>query len=118
MLKDIENGKFDGIIAWHPDRLVRNMLEARMIVDMVDNGVIKDLQFPTHPFTNNVSGKLNLNIQFALSKQYSEYLSESVQRGVNSNLTQGKSGDMLIWGYNRNEVTGFYESNQNFGIIR
>lgn len=69
MLKDIESGKFNGIIAWHPDRLARNMLEVGMIVDMVDNDVIKDLQFPTHPFMNNASGKLNLNIQLALSKQ-------------------------------------------------
>ena len=78
MLDDIRVGKYDGILAYHPDRLARNMLEAGMIVDMVDNGVIKDLQFPTHPFTNNASGKLNLNIQFALSKQYSEHLSETV----------------------------------------
>lgn len=62
MLKDIESGKFDSIIAWHPDRLARNMLKAGMIGNIVDNDVIKDLQFPTHPFTNNASGKLNLNI--------------------------------------------------------
>jgi len=118
MLKDIESGKFDGIIAWHPDRLARNMLEAGMIVDMVDNDVIKDLQFPTHPFTNNASGKLNLNIQFALSKQYSEHLSESVQRGMDSNLEQGKSSGVPKWGYTRSEITGFYEPNENFYYIQ
>ena len=35
-----------------------------------------------------------------------------------SNLAQGKSGGMPKWGYNRNEVTGFYEPDQIFGIIR
>jgi DNA invertase Pin-like site-specific DNA recombinase len=27
MLNDIKLGKFDGIVAWHPDRLARNMKE-------------------------------------------------------------------------------------------
>ena len=83
MLKDIEKGKYDAILAWHPDRLSRNSLEAGMVVNMVDNGVIKDLRFPTFEFHNDSSsGKLTLNMLFALSKQYSEHLSESAQRGA------------------------------------
>ena len=104
MLKDIEAGKYDGILAWHPDHLARNLLEAGIIVDMVDSGKIKDLKFPTLEFTNDSSGKLLLNIMFAMSKQYSEHLSESVQRGVDSNLAQGKSGGVPKWGYNRDEI--------------
>ena len=65
MLKDIEKGKYDAILAWHPDRLSRNSLEAGMVVDMVDNGVIKDLRFPTFEFHNDSSGKLTLNMLFA-----------------------------------------------------
>ncbi len=118
MLKDLEKGKYDGILAWHPDRLSRNSLEAGMIVDMVDNNVIKDLKFPTFEFTNDSSGKLTLNMMFALSKQYSEHLSESVQRGVDSNLAQGKSSGVPKWGYNRDEITGLYEPDRNFPFIR
>ena len=118
MLKDLEAGKYDGILAWHPDRLARNSLEAGMIVDMVDSGKIKDLKFPTLEFTNDSSGKLLLNIMFAMSKQYSEHLSESVQRGVDSNLAQGKSGGIPKWGYNRSEITGYYEPDDNFEYIK
>lgn len=118
MLKDLEAGKYDGILAWHPDRLARNSLEAGMIVDMVDNGKIKDLKFPTLEFTNDSSGKLLLNIMFAMSKQYSEHLSESVHRGVDSNLAQGKSGGMPKWGYNRSEITGYYEPDENFDFVK
>lgn len=118
MLRDLEKGVYDGILAWHPDRLSRNSLEAGMIVDMVDNDVIKDLKFPTFEFTNDSSGKLTLNMMFALSKQYSEHLSESVQRGVDSNLAQGKSSGVPKWGYNRDEVTGLYEPDENFPFIR
>ena len=118
MIKDIERGKYDGILAWNPDRLARNSLESGMIVDMIDNGIIKDLKFPTHVFSNDSSGKLLLNITFAMAKQYSEHLSESVQRGVDSSFEQGKSGGIPKWGYNRNDMTGLYEPDDNFPYIQ
>lgn len=45
MLEDVKDGKYDGILAWHPDRLARNMLEGGIIINMIDEGAIKDLQF-------------------------------------------------------------------------
>lgn len=47
LIKDIENGRINGLIAWHPDRLSRNMKEAGEIIDLVDRGLIKDLRFAT-----------------------------------------------------------------------
>jgi len=119
ILKDIENGKYDGILSWHPDRLSRNSLESGIIVDMLDNGIMKDLKFPTFQFTNNASGKMMLNILFAMSKQYSEGLSETIRRGVESNLEDGKSGGYYKWGYTRDEITGYYTPNaEHFDLIR
>ena len=42
MLNDLKAGKYDGIIAWHPDRLARNMREAGDIIDLVDKKIIQD----------------------------------------------------------------------------
>lgn len=117
ILEDIANDKYDGILTYHPDRLARNSLESGMIVDMLDSGVIKDLKFPTLHFTNDASGKLLLNVLFAMSKQYSEHLSESVTRGVTTNFEQGKSS-AYKWGYSRDEVTGRYEPDNNFELIK
>ena len=117
ILEDIANDKYDGILAYHPDRLARNSLESGMIVDMLDSGIIKDLKFPTLHFTNDASGKLLLNVLFAMSKQYSEHLSESVTRGVTTNFEQGKSS-AYKWGYSRDEVTGRYEPDNNFELIK
>ena len=36
MIREIELGHIDGVIAWHPDRLARNMKEAGTIIDLVD----------------------------------------------------------------------------------
>ena len=81
LLEDIRNGKITGLVAWHPDRLARNMKDAGEIIDLLDTGILKDLKFATATFENNPTGKMMLGISFVLSKQYSEHLSESVRRG-------------------------------------
>jgi site-specific DNA recombinase len=81
MLEAIRRGDYQGLIAWHPDRLARNMREAGEVIDMLDKLQIKDLLFATASYEDNANGKMMLGITFALSKQYSEHLSESVLRG-------------------------------------
>ena len=118
MIEDIKAGKYDGILAWHPDRLARNSLESGIIIDMLDSGQIRDLQFPTCRFENNASGKLLLNILFAMSKQYSEHLAENVQRGTDTNWDAAKSSGEPKWGYTRSDITGYYEPDENFDKVR
>lgn len=81
LIENIREGKITGLIAWHPDRLARNMKDAGEIIDLLDTGILKDLRFATSSFENNPTGKMMLGISFVLSKQYSEHLSESVSRG-------------------------------------
>ena len=92
LIKDIHTGRINGLIAWHPDRLSRNMKEAGTIIDLVDRGLIKDLQFATFTFENNPAGKMLLGITFVMAKQYSEHLSESVGRG---NRRAVEDGDFI-----------------------
>lgn len=118
ILADITAGKYDGILSWHPDRLSRNMLESGMMMDMLDSGIIKDLQFPTVQFTNNAAGKLLLNILFAMSKNYTDSQSENVRRGVSGGFERGKAS-AYKWGYLRDEITGYYEPDpKNFELIK
>lgn len=81
LVQEIRDGKITGLIAWHPDRLARNMKDAGEIIDLLDTGILKSLKFATASFENNPTGKMMLGISFVLSKQYSEHLSESVSRG-------------------------------------
>ncbi len=106
MLEDIEAGKYDGILSWHPDRLARNMLEGGQVIDHLDQMVIKDLQFVTHHYEPNANGKMLLGMAFVLSKQYSDNLSQNVTRGVRRNLARGKAA-MFKHGYTKDE-NGFY----------
>jgi len=66
MLKDIRVGKYNAILAWNPDRLARNMLEGGMLIDMIDEEIIKDLKFVTHHFTKDANGKMLLGMAFVL----------------------------------------------------
>lgn len=117
MIKQIKEGKADGIIAWHPDRLSRNPIESAIIIDLLDKGIIKDLKFATCQFSNDSSGKMLLNILFAISKQYSEHISEGVLRANESALEEGKSNGVPKWGYDRNK-DGYYRPDDNFPFIR
>lgn len=99
MIPLLENGYYQGLIAWHPDRLARNMLEGGLIIDMWDRRAIKDLLFAMASYENNANGKMMLGITFALSKQYSEHLSESVLRGYEKRVNEGKYLGKLVHGY-------------------
>ncbi len=117
LLKDLRKGKYDGILAWNPDRLARNMLEGGQLIDMIDQDIIKDLKFVTHYFTKDANGKMLLGMAFVLSKQYSDDLSQKVKRGVRGNLEEGKSSTFKH-GYIRDK-DGFYRPDgKNFELMR
>lgn len=90
MLKLIRQGKYDGIVAWHPDRLARNMKEAGEIIDMLDKHEIKDLIFRSAQFENTPSGKMLLGLLFVMAKEYSDKLSVDSTRGIGDVIELGK----------------------------
>lgn len=119
MIDDIKRGKYDGIIAWHPDRLARNMKEAGEIIDLLDKRVIKDLKFATGTFENNPTGKMLLGISFVLSKQYSEHLSETVRRGNRRQTEErGRFLGKVLHGYYISDEDELYPDGNNFLIIK
>ncbi len=117
MIDDIKAGKYDGIIAWHPDRLARNMKEAGEIIDLLDKGILKDIRFATSSFENSPTGKMLLGISFVLSKQYSEHLSESVTRGNRRKTEGGVFFADMKHGYYIGDGKLFPDGN-NFILIR
>lgn len=123
MMEKVKAGIYGGIIAYHPDRLARNMLEAGEILYMLtpDKGEteskLKDLVFPTTTFHNDSGNRMMLAVQFSMATQYSEHLQEVVKRGVDSHFQAGKSSGSHKWGYKRS-VQGYYVPDHNFEKIR
>lgn len=91
MIQTLYKGDFyNGILAWHPDRLSRNMKESGEILDMLDNDFIVDLKFPSYAFNNDAAGKMTLSILFAMAKEFSDKLSEDTKRGNRKKINEGK----------------------------
>ena len=66
LVKLVEAGKADGIIAWHPDRLSRNETDAATICRLLRKGTLQDLKFVNYHFDNSPEGMMML--QMALSQ--------------------------------------------------
>ncbi len=118
LIQAIESDKVDGIIAWHPDRLSRNMKEAGEIIDLLDKKIIKDLKFKSFTFENNTSGKMLLGIAFVISKQYSDKLSDDVKRGVKNRIKEGKCLNVAKHGYYKDKNRFQWPDGDNYQLIK
>lgn len=118
MLKLINKGEYDSILAWHPDRLSRNMKESGEIIDLLDKNIIEDLKFVSFTYNNDPSGKLLLGITFALSKEYSDKLAVNVIRGNNSRLKDGTYVNKSKLGYYKDDDNRMRPNAANFELIK
>jgi len=103
MIARIEAGEARGIIAWHPDRLSRNAVDAGMLIDLLDRGVLYNLKFGSYTFENSPEGKWMLNIVLSQSKYFVDKLSKDVKRGLRSKIQKGHFPGKAPTGY-RNDL--------------
>jgi hypothetical protein len=71
------------------------MLEAGILIDMVDRGVISDLRFCTQQFSKDANGKMLLGMAFVLSKQYSDKISDDVSRARDERHIEGQTNGIF-----------------------
>ena len=105
MLEMLEQGKANGILAWHPDRLARNSIDGGRIIHMIDKGILKGLRFPTFTFEKSPQGLFMLNLAFGQSKLYVDQLSENVKRGMRHKIRRGEWPSLAPIGYLNNPRT-------------
>jgi site-specific DNA recombinase len=105
MVERIEKGEASGILAWHPDRLARNMLDGGRIIHLLDSGVITELRFPTVEVQATSQGKLTLAMLFGMSKYYVDALSENIRRGQRQKLKNGIWPMVAPVGYRNDRAT-------------
>ena len=99
VLKRIERGEANGIIALHPDRLARNSIDGGQIVYLLDQTHLTNLKFPTFWFENTSQGKFMLSIAFGQSKYYVDNLSENTKRGLRQKVRRGEMPGRAPLGY-------------------
>src|SRR3989344_7701378 len=99
MLKRIDAGEAHGVVAWHPDRLSRNELDAAAITYRVRTGKILDLKFGSYNFDNSPEGIMMLQMALSQSQYFSSKLGKDVRRGLEKKFDMGWQPNMCPNGY-------------------
>lgn len=89
LIIDIKKGSFNGIICWAPDRLSRNAGDLGAIVDLMDQGLIKEIRTHGQKFTNSPNEKFLLMILGSQAKLENDHKGENVKRGLRAKCEQG-----------------------------
>ena len=121
MIKRIEKGEADGIIAWHPDRLSRNEIDASTVTYLVRTGVIKDLKFGSYNFDNSPEGIMMLQLALSQSQYYSSKLGKDVKRGMEKKFEMGWQPNAVPSGYMNVREAGIstiHKDEHRFALIR
>lgn len=89
LLTDIREGRFNGIIVWHPDRLSRNAGDLGAIVDLLDQKKLIEIRTHSQVFTNNPNEKFLLMILGSQAKLENDNKSINVKRGLKTKCEMG-----------------------------
>lgn len=89
MLEDVRSEKFNGILTWAPDRISRNAGDLGKVVDLMDAGVLVQIQTYSQKFSNNPNEKFLLMILCSQAKLENDNKSINVKRGLRTRAEMG-----------------------------
>lgn len=106
MLTDLRTGQIGAVVAWHPDRLYRRMMELEDLVELLESRTVEvatvrageiDLATP--------AGRLNARMMAAVARHESEHKAERQQRKHEELAELGRwKGGPRPYGYQRSET--------------
>ncbi len=102
LIKDIELGFFNGIIAWAPDRLSRNAGDLGVLVDLMDQDKLLEIRTHGQTFTNSPNEKFLLMILGSQAKLENDNRGLNVIRGLHNKAANGWRPGVAPIGYLNN----------------
>lgn len=90
MLALIESGQANAILTWHLNRLCRNPEEGGKILQLLQDGKIKEIRTASGEIYTPESDHLVLQIHFGMANQYSRNISRDVRRGLLGKCERGQ----------------------------
>ena len=117
LIDKIRKWEIKGLISYSPDRQARNMVDGWNIIDCVDNGLV-DLKYTNFTFEPNSAGKMMLWIYFVFSKQYSDKLSEDVDRWKKSAVEKWNTQWEYKYWYRKDDNKHYVPDGQNFVLMK
>lgn len=107
MIQMIRDGKADGIVAWHPNRLSRNEIDSSTLTYMLRNE-LKDLKFCSFNFDNTAEGIMMLQMVMNQSQYESSKQGRDVRRGMKEKAEGGERPGQVAQGYMKVPVLDEY----------
>jgi len=105
LLEDIRQEKYNAILTWAPDRLSRNGGDLGAIVDLMDQGKLKEIRTFGQKFTNNPNEKFLLMILGSQAKLENDHRGINVKRGLRTRVEMGLWPGVAPIGYlNQKEI--------------
>ena len=98
MLQQIEQGKADGILCWHLNRLFRNLVDSGRVGHLLQQGRIQAIETPERAYRpeDNV---LLFSVESGMANQFIRELSKGVRRGMASKVEKGWAPQLAPQGY-------------------
>lgn len=89
IIRDIRKGKFDAVLTWAADRLSRNAGDLGSLVDLMDQGLLKEIRTHGQTFSNSPNEKFLLMILGSQAKLENDNRSVNVKRGMRRKASMG-----------------------------
>lgn len=89
LLQEIDQGKFNGVLTWAPDRLSRNAGDLGSLVDLMDQRKLIHIQTYGQTFSNSPNEKFLLMILCSQAKLENDNKSINVKRGLRARVEMG-----------------------------
>jgi site-specific DNA recombinase len=89
IVKDIRDGRFNGVLVWHPDRLSRNAGDLGSLVDLMDQKALVEIRTYGQKFGNSPSDKFLLMILCSQAKLDNDNKGVNVKRGLRMRCEMG-----------------------------
>jgi site-specific DNA recombinase len=101
LLKEIAQGKFNGVLTWAPDRLSRNAGDLGSLVDLMDQKKLVHIQTYGQTFSNSPNEKFLLMILCSQAKLENDNKSINVKRGLKARVEMGLWPCRPLTGYTK-----------------
>ena len=103
---DLRNGLFSGILTWSPDRMSRNAGDLGLLVDLMDNGYLKEIRTHSQALTSSPNDKFLLMILCSQAKLENDNRGVNVKRGQRAKCELGVRPNLTPLGYLNDHYSG------------
>lgn len=106
LLSELEEGKFNAILTWAPDRLSRNAGDLGSLVDLMDRQKLMRIRTFSQTFSNNPNEKFLLMILCSQAKLENDNRGINVKRGIRAKCELGWRPGTAPIGYMNRSFNG------------